>query len=176
MLKQKIEDALNSQINAELYSAYLYYSMAADFASRSLTGCAHWMNIQALEEMGHVQKFVNYINERGGRVSLKAIDAPPVEWSSPRKAFEDALEHEGHVTSLINSLVDLSTAESDHATCNFLQWFVEEQVEEEATAGEIVDKMKLVEGAAGGLFLLDAELAKRPATLPPTLGLGGATA
>jgi ferritin len=176
MLKPTIENALNKQINAELYSAYLYYSMAADFSSRSLTGCAHWMNIQALEEMGHAQKFVNFVNERGGHVALTAIGAPPVEWSSPLVAFEDSLAHEGEVTALINSLVDLSVAESDHATNNFLQWFVEEQVEEEAAAGEVVDKMKLIEGAAGGLFLLDAELGKRPAVLPPTLGLGAATA
>jgi len=144
--------------------------MAAHFASQSLTGCSHWMNIQAVEEMGHVQKFVDFVIERGGRVALAAIDAPPVEWASPLAAFEAALEHEGHVTALINSLVDLSLEESDHATSNFLQWFVEEQVEEEASAGEIVDRMKLVDGSAGGLFLLDTELGKRPAVVPPTLG------
>jgi ferritin len=171
MMNQKVQDALNEQINAEMYSAYLYYSMAANFASQSLTGCTHWMNLQALEEMGHVQRFVNFINERGGRVILKAIGAPRTEWDSPLAAFEQALEHEGHVTSLINGLVDLAIAESDHATNNFLQWFVGEQVEEEAAAGEIVDKFKLVENAEGGIFLLDAELAKRPVTLPPSFGM-----
>lgn len=159
--------------NAEMYSAYLYYSMAAHFASQSLTGCARWMNLQAVEEMGHAQKFVDFINERGGRVVLKAIEAPPVEWSSPLEAFEQSLAHEGIVTGLINALVDVAVAESDHATNNFLQWFVGEQVEEEATVGEIVDRLKMVDSALGGIFLLDAELGKRPLTLPPTLGLEG---
>jgi len=169
MLDQKVENAINDQINAELYSAYLYYSMAAYFESLSLKGFAHWMRVQALEEMSHVQKFFSYINDRGGRVVLQPIEAPLSEWASPLAIFEATYAHEVQVTGLINRLMDLALAESDHASCHFLQWFVGEQVEEEASADEIVQKLKLVNKTEGGLFLLDQEMDKRTFTAPPDL-------
>ena len=169
MLKQNVQDAINDQINAELYSAYLYYSMAAYFESISLKGFAHWMRVQALEEMSHVQKFFSYINDRGGRVLLAPIEAPPTEWESPLAVFEATYAHEVQVTALINKLMDLAVAESDHASCNFLQWFVGEQVEEEASADDIVQKLKLVNKSEGGLFLLDQEMDKRTFVTPPEL-------
>ena len=169
MLKQNIQDAINDQINAELYSAYLYYSMSAYFESISLKGFSHWMRVQALEEMTHVQKFFSYINDRGGRVLVKPIEAPPTEWESPLAIFEATYAHEVQVTALINKLMDLALAESDHASCNFLQWFVAEQVEEEASADDIVQKLKLVDKSEGGLFLLDQEMDKRSFAPPPDL-------
>ncbi len=166
MLNKKIENALNEQINAEMYSANIYYAMSAYFESISLKGFAKWMRIQALEEMTHAHRFFAYINDRGGRVTIKAIEAPTLEWESPLKAFEEAYAHEGKVTALINKLMDLSLKESDHATANFLQWFIAEQVEEEAAADEVVQQLKLVEKTEGGLFLLDREMNTRSFTLP----------
>jgi ferritin len=169
MVTQKIQDAINEQINAEAYSAYLYYSMAAYFESISLKGFAHWMRVQALEELTHVQKFFTYLNDRGGRVLMKPIEAPPSDWASPLAVFEAAYAHEVEVTGLVNQLMDLALAESDHATSNFLQWFVAEQVEEEASADEVVQKLKLVDKTEGGLFLLDQEMDKRTFVVPPDL-------
>jgi ferritin len=169
MLNQKVQDAINDQVNAELYSAYLYYAMAAYFESISLKGFSHWMRVQALEEMTHVQKFFSYIHDRGGQVLMKPIEAPPSEWTSPLAAFEATYAHEVQVTALINKLMDLALAESDHASCNFLQWFVGEQVEEEASVDEIVQKLLLVEKTEGGLFLLDQEMDKRTFVLPAEL-------
>jgi ferritin len=169
VLKENIQDAINDQINAEIYSAYLYYSMAAYFESISLKGFSHWMRVQALEEMTHVQKFFSYINDRGGRVLVKPIEAPPTEWDSPLAIFEATYAHEVQVTALINKLMDLAVAESDHASCNFLQWFVGEQVEEEASADDVVQKFKLVDKSEGGLFLLDQEMDKRSFVPPPDL-------
>jgi ferritin len=161
MLCSKMEGALNSQINAEYYSSYLYLSMAAYFDSINLLGMANWMRVQAQEEMVHAMKFFDFVAERSGRVTLTSIEAPPTEWASPLAAFEAALAHERHISSLINKLVDLALAESDHAANNFLQWFVAEQVEEEATADGIVQQLRLVKDAPGGLFLLDRELGQR---------------
>ena len=172
MIKKKVADKINAQINAELYSAYLYYSMAAYFDSMSLKGFAHWMNAQALEEMNHANLFATYLEERGGRVLLGAIAAPETEWKSPLACFEAVYTHEQHVTDLINKLMTLAIAESDYATSNKLQWFIAEQVEEEASADEVVQKLKLVDKTEGGLFMLDIELAKRPFMLP--LALAGA--
>ena len=172
MIKKKVADKINAQINAELYSAYLYYSMAAYFESMSLKGFSHWMKAQALEEMNHANIFATFLTERGGRVLLKAIDAPQTEWKSPLACFEAVYTHEQHVTDLINKLMALATAETDYATANKLQWFIGEQVEEEASADEVVQKLKLVDKTEGGLFLLDIELAKRPFMLP--LALAGA--
>jgi ferritin len=169
VLNQKIQDAINDQINSELFSAYLYYSMATYFESISLKGFSHWMRVQALEEMTHVQKFFFYVYDRGGQILLKTIEAPPSEWASPLAAFEATYEHEVRVTGLVNGLMDLALAESDHATCNFLQWFVAEQVEEEASADEIVQKLRLVEKTEGGLFLLDQEMDKRTFAMPSEL-------
>jgi ferritin len=135
--------------------------MAAYFHSENLTGFASWMEIQSQEEMQHAMKIYNYVNERGGRVTLDVISKPTTTWTSPTKAFEYALAHEKKVTASINKLVDLVLDESDHATQIFLQWFVTEQVEEEATADGIIQKLKMVSKAPNGLFLMDRELARR---------------
>ena len=161
MIKGKIENELNKQLNAELYSSYLYLSMSAYFESINLKGFANWMRVQAQEELVHAMKFYDYINERGGRAVLMAIDAPPAKWQSPFVVFEHVYEHEQKVTGLIHDLVNLAISENDHATNNFLQWFVAEQVEEESSADEIVQKLKLVEDARGGIFMLDKELGQR---------------
>ena len=166
MLNQRMEDALNEQHNAELYSGYLYLAMSAWFQSINLSGFAAWMRVQAQEELVHAMKFYDYINERGGRVTLKTIDGPPSEWDSPLAAFEGAYAHEQKVTGMINGLVDLAREEHDHATEIFLQWFVSEQVEEEDSANEVVQKIKLMGEASGGLFMLDRELGQRTFTSP----------
>lgn len=163
MISKKLQNALNKQINAELYSSYLYFSMSAYFDDLNLKGMAHWMKIQAQEEMMHVLKFYDFLNDRGGRVLLEAIDKPATEWKSPLNAFEDAYKHEQKVTKLINDLVDLAIVEKDHAACSFLNWFVDEQVEEEANADQIVKNLKLVGDHPQGLFMLDKELGARPA-------------
>ena len=168
MIKEKIREALNQQLNAELYSSYLYLSMAAYFESINLKGFANWMRVQTQEELVHAMKFYDFIIERGGKVVLSSIEGPRTEWPSPLAVFEHAYEHEQKVTGLINNLVDLSAAEQDHATSNFLQWFVAEQVEEEASADEVVQKIKLMGDASGGLFMLDRELAQRVFTPPAT--------
>jgi len=165
-VNKKIEKALNEQLNAELYSAYLYYSMSAYFHSINLEGMATWMKVQTAEEMTHSAMFNNYIIERGGRVKLMSIDAPPTEWKSPLSAFESIYEHEQKVTGLINGLVDLALKESDHAANAFLQWFVTEQVEEEASVDGIVQNLKLVGGKGSGLFMIDRELGQRTYTAP----------
>ena len=161
MLKESVEKALNKQINAELYSAYLYQSMAAYFEDKSLSGFAQWMDLQAEEEKNHARKIYDYINERGGRVILEGIDKPESEWESNLDVFEDSLAHEEKITAMINDLVSLSAEEKDYATHSFLQWFVDEQVEEEDTVGEIVDKLKLVGDSTQGLFMMDDKLAAR---------------
>jgi len=166
MLSDKMEAAINQQINAEMYSSYLYLSMATYFESISLGGFSNWMRQQAQEEMFHGMKMFDFVCERGGRVTLKAIDEPPSEWSSVLDVIENVLAHEQKVTGLINDLVNLALDERDHATNIFLQWFVSEQVEEEDTAGGLVDKLKLIGGDANGLFMLDTELATRVFTLP----------
>jgi ferritin len=164
MLSEKMEKALNDQIQAEIYSAYLYLSMEAYFQAINLTGCASWMQVQYQEEMSHAMKFYGFINERGGRVILQAIDAPPDQWDSPLAAFETTLQHEQTVTARINDLVDVAIAERDHATNNFLQWFVAEQVEEEDSANSVIEQIKLFGDA--GLFMLDRELGQRVFTPP----------
>jgi ferritin len=172
MLSKKMQTALNKQIVAELYSAYLYLSMSAYFHSINLGGFANWMRVQAMEESTHAMKIFDFVNERGGRVLVGAIDKPATNWVSPRAAFEAAYKHEQKVTGMINSLVDLAIKERDHATENFLQWFVSEQVEEEASADEVVQKLKLVGKDGGGLFMVDQELGQRVFT-PPAPGKGG---
>ena len=166
MLSEKMEKALNDQIQAEIYSAYLYLSMQAYFESVNLEGFAGWMQVQYQEEMSHAMKFYGFINERGGRVLLQTIDAPPSEWASPLAVFEATLDHEQKVTARINDLVDVAIAERDHATNNFLQWFVAEQVEEEDSVGGVLEQIKLVGEAKGGLFMLDRELGQRTFTPP----------
>ncbi|MBW1998903.1 MAG: ferritin [Deltaproteobacteria bacterium] len=171
MLSKTMEKALNDQVNAEMYSAYLYLAMEAYFQSVGLNGFATWMRVQTQEELVHAMKIYDFINERGGRVTLRAIEAPPTEWDSPLGVFQAAYEHEQKVTGLINDLVDLSQAEKDHATHNFLQWFVGEQVEEEDSANKVVEKIKLVGEAQGGLFMLDRELGQR-VFVPPAQTAG----
>jgi len=161
MLSKGMQKAINDQINAELYSSYMYAAMAMYFEDEDMSGAAGWMMAQAREEMVHAEKFMNYVNERGGRVILEAIEKPPVEWDSVLAAFEAALEHERKVSSLIGDLVTLARKENDHMTDNFLQWYVAEQVEEEASAAEVVRKLKLVGGSGGGMFMIDNELGRR---------------
>lgn len=161
MIPKKLEDALNDQINAELYSAYLYLAMAAYFEQDDLPGLAHWMTIQVQEELAHVKRFYDYMFERDGRVLLGAIAAPPKEWESPLAAFQAAYEHEQHVSKRIHDLVTLARQEQDHATENFLQWFVSEQVEEEATAKAITAQLRRTGDFGAGLLMIDRELAQR---------------
>jgi ferritin len=172
MLNDKMQEALNSQINAEIYSSYLYLSMSAYFESINLSGFASWMRAQAQEEMVHAMKFYDYVNERGGRVILGPIEAPPSEWESAVAVFDATYKHEQKVTGLINDLVDLAIEEKDHATNNLLQWFVSEQVEEEASASGVLNKAKLTGDAPGGLFMLDQELGARVFTMPVAAGQG----
>ena len=166
MLSKKLEDALNAQMNWEIYSAHIYLSMASHFATEGLPGFAAWMNAQYQEEMFHAMRFFNYINEAGGHAKLGKIDAPQHSWKSPLDAFEMALEHEQGVTARINKIADLAMDERNHAVGIFMQWFISEQVEEEASVTDAVGKLKLV-GDGGGLFMLDRELGTRVFT-PPT--------
>lgn len=166
MLKKKVEKALNQQLNRELYSAYLYLSMSAYFESTNLKGFANWMRIQTQEELMHALKFYSYIIDRGGRVTMEAIEAPPSEWKSALAAFEQVSDHEQKVTALIHELVNLAVAEQDHATNGFLQWFVAEQVEEEASVDAVRHKLTLIGEDGGGLFMLDGELGQRVFTAP----------
>ncbi len=167
MIGKKMEKALNEQINAEYYSAYLYLSMVAYFEDKNLPGFSHWMKNQVQEETMHAMKIFDFVCERGGRVTLKEIEQPPKSWKSPLDAFEAAYKHEQLVTSLINKLVDLAITEKDHATNSFLQWFVNEQVEEETSVDTIVQNLKMAENAPGALFMIDRELGRRTFT-PPT--------
>jgi ferritin len=166
MISDTMQKSINDQINAELFSAYLYLAMEAYFQSKGLAGFASWMRVQTQEEMVHAMKMYDFINARNGRVELQEIAKPPLEWASPLDAFEAAYLHETAVTSLINKLVDLAIEESDHATNNFLQWFVAEQVEEEQSTGTVVDKLKLLGKSTEGLFQLDKELGTRVFTPP----------
>lgn len=161
MLSKKLEQAINKQINAEIYSSYLYESMAAYYESINLKGFAHWMYVQALEEKTHARRFFNYVNDRGGRITLMTIAAPPVKWKDPTEPFKDAYAHEQKVTALINNIVNISIAEKDHLTTNMLQWFVNEQVEEESSALDIYQKLKLLGGRGDGLFILDKDVGAR---------------
>ena len=161
MLKSNIQEALNNQINGEMASTYLYLSMAAYFKSKNFHGLAKWMEVQSGEEWGHAMKIFGHVNDRGGCVILKQIDAPPSEWKSALHVFEHTLAHEEKVTEMIHAIVKLAIAESDYATQAFLQWFVNEQVEEEAQTKSIVEKLKLMGDGNIGLFILDGELGKR---------------
>lgn len=165
-MNQKLEKAINAQINAELYSAYLYLSMGAYFEEQGLSGFANWMRVQFEEEQFHGLKFFDYVAERGGRVILESIEKPKTKWESPLAVFEEVLEHERHVTSLINNLIDIAIEERDHATKSFLNWYIDEQVEEEASAEDILNQLKLVDGDGRGLLMLDREMASRSFTPP----------
>ncbi|MFQ5975753.1 MAG: ferritin [Candidatus Hydrothermarchaeales archaeon] len=161
MLNEKMEEALNSQLNFEIYSAYIYFSMSAYFLSIKLPGFAQWMRAQTQEEMVHVMKFYDYINEREGRIKLQQIDRPATEWESPLKAFENALNHEKIVTGRINDMVTLAIEVKDQVTNNFLQWYVKEQVEEEESVGGVVEKIKEIGDETSGLQKIDQELSTR---------------
>jgi ferritin len=161
MLSKKMQNALNDQINAELFSSYLYLSMAAYFEAQNLMGFANWMHVQAREENVHAMKFYRFVNDRRGQVLLQPIEGPQTDWDSPLAVFEESLHHEQKVTGLINKLVDLAIKESDHATNSFLKWFLDEQVEEEANVDMVIQDLKRIGDSGQSLFLLDRELAGR---------------
>ncbi len=165
-ISKKMEAALNEQINAELYSSYLYYAMAAYLEAENFRGMANWMKVQAQEELVHVTKFFEYVNERGGRVVLDAIAKPPSEWDSPADAFAQAYAHEQMISDRINRLVAIAEEEKDRATLAFLQWFVTEQVEEESSAKTVADQLAMLAGAPHTLFMMDRELGQRTFTPP----------
>lgn len=161
MLSEKVQTALNGQIKEELQSAYNYLAMSAESDRLGLPGFTNWFKMQYTEELAHADRFFHYVLERNGEVELHALEKPHVSGESPLSLFEKALAHEQHITACIFQLKDLARAESDHATDVFLEWFVNEQVEEEASAQEVIDKLKLVDGSPNGLFMIDRELANR---------------
>lgn len=160
-LNQKVEEVLNKQINAEFWSAYLYLSMSAYFQHRGLKGFANWMRVQYQEELSHANKLFDYINERGGRVALEAIVDVDTDWDDLLDVFTNTYDHECKVTEMINNCIDVAVEVKDHATTTMLQWFVNEQVEEEATALEIIEQIRLVGESGQAIFLLDKEFAGR---------------
>ncbi len=161
MIGQKMQDALNEQIKHELESGYLYLSMATYFHDAGLDGMAKWMKAQALEEQEHAMKIFDHIIERGGRVNLKALAEPQKEWESPLEAFKAAYDHEMFITSKIDELVDLAKKENDHPAESMLEWFVDEQVEEEDSASSIVSLLERASDSGNGLVMVDRELGKR---------------
>lgn len=169
MISSKIQDAINAQINAEFWSAYLYLSMGMHFEAEGHTGIANWFRIQFKEEQAHAEIFINYLLSRGGRVELKAIADVPTTWESPLAAYTDTLAHEEKVTALINNLYALAEAEHDYATRGKLDWFVSEQVEEEETAKSLIDRLKLIGDNGLALYMLDQELAQRVYNVPSPL-------
>lgn len=169
MITPKIQDAINAQINAELWSAYLYLSMGMQFEADGHAGIANWFRIQFKEEQAHAEIFINYLLSRGGRVVLKAIDAVPTQWDSPLAAYQATLAHEEKVTAMINELYALAEAEHDYATRGKLDWFVAEQVEEEETAKGLIDRLKLIGDNGLALYMLDQELATRVYNVPAPL-------
>ncbi|MDR1742494.1 MAG: ferritin [Dysgonamonadaceae bacterium] len=161
MVSKNLETAINNQINAEFWSAYLYLSMSVHFANKGLSGLANWFKVQFEEEQEHAIKFMNYLIERGNKVELKPVEKVPTSWDSALAAFQDTLEHEKVVTGLIHNLVKIAREENDYATENVLQWFVNEQVEEEGTAQGIVEKLKLIGSNTFGIYTIDKELGQR---------------
>ena len=169
MISEKINKLLNEQVQKEFYSAYLYLGMQAYFANQNLDGFANFFSVQVQEERDHAMKFYNYINHKGGKVELLQINAPEMNFNSAEEIFAATLVHEQLVTKSIYNIVDNSLEERDHATNTFLQWFVTEQVEEEATVEKNLRKLKLIKNDSNGLLMLDAELATRVYT-PPAVG------
>jgi len=161
MINKSMQDAMNDQINKELYSSYLYLSMAAYLEDRNLSGFAHWMRVQETEEREHAMKFYDFIVERGGRVMLKAIEAPKTEWKSTLELAEEVAAHEAMITASIHALYELALKEKDYSAQIMLQWFITEQVEEERNAAEIVSNLKLIEDRGTAVLMLDHRLAKR---------------
>lgn len=166
MLNVKLQDALNKQINAEFFSAYMYLSMSAHFSAVNLNGMAGWMREQAREELTHATKMYDYVHARGGTVTLTTIEAPQQKWNSPLDVFQHAYGHEQQVTAMINNLVDLAIVEKDHASHNMLQWYISEQVEEEETFSEVLEKIRMVNNDASGLLMINKEMALRQFTPP----------
>jgi ferritin len=166
-LGPEMEAAMNAQLNREFYSSYLYLSMTAYFDNASLPGHSHWMRLQAAEEYAHALKFFDFINDRGGRVQLAAIAEPQSSFGSSLEAFSQALEHEREISDHIGRLYEQATAQKDHATMTFLQWFVNEQVEEEKTLDQLVATLGLIGDEKAALWMFDRELATRTAA-PPT--------
>lgn len=166
MISDKMCKALNNQVNAELFSSYLYLSMSSWFSERSLSGFASWMRVQAQEELSHGMKIYDYILERGGKIEFGAIEQPESKWQAAAEIVGEVVKHEAKVTGLVNDLVDVAFAQKDHATNIFLQWFVAEQVEEEASVGEVLERMKMIDGDSAGMFAMDMELGKRVFTAP----------
>ena len=160
-MNNKIQKSINDQINAEMYSAYLYLAMGAYFDASSLTGFANWMKVQAQEEMSHAMKFYNFVYERGGKVELGAIEKPSADFKSPLDVMKEVLAHEKIVTGLIHNLYELATKEKDYAFQSFLKWFIDEQVEEEGNASDLIEKLQLAGEKGPGLFMMDKELATR---------------
>lgn len=173
MLNKEVEKAINAQINAEFWSAYLYLSMSMHFANKGYSGIANWFMIQFKEEQDHATIFMNYINSRDGKVMLEPIAAVETEWESPLAAFKATLAHEQKVTSLINDIYAVATAERDYASQNMLQWFINEQVEEEETAREYIDALEKIGDNGYGLYMFDKELAARVYSTPAPLGAKG---
>ncbi len=163
MLSEKMQAALSHQINEELESAYVYLAMASESERLGLPGFTNWFKLQYHEELGHADRFFNYVHERNGKVNLEAIAKPNISDETPLSLFEKTLEHEQHISKCIFNLKDLARAESDHATDVFLEWFVNEQVEEEASVQTVIDQLRLIDGSPNGLFLIDRELASRQA-------------
>ncbi|ABR31053.1 ferritin [Thermosipho melanesiensis] len=161
MLNEKMIEALNNQVNEEFYSAYLYLSMAAHFENIGLKGFANWMRIQAMEEKDHAMKIFDYLARQGAKIKLFGIKEPPSEFGSIKEIFEEVLKHEQYITSKINELVDLAESLKDRPTFNFLQWYVDEQVEEEENANDILSQLKLIGDNKNALFMLDKELSQR---------------
>ncbi|MCK5883957.1 MAG: ferritin [Bacteriovoracaceae bacterium] len=168
-MSNTVREALNLQINREFASAYLYLAMSAWLDRNERPGAAHWMKLQYAEEIQHVERFFNYMTERSYSVEFEAIDRPKGEWESVLDIFEDALAHEKQVSAWINELVDISIKEKDHATNNFLQWYVAEQVEEESNASAIIGQLKMIDGNGYGMFMLDKELGQRVLTPAPAV-------
>ena len=161
MLNKKVEEALNAQINAEMWSAYLYLSMSAWCAADGKPGMANWYEVQFQEEQDHAKILFNYVISRAGKVELKAIDEVPTQWNKLLDVLENTLAHEQKVTSLINNLYAIAEEEKDYATASMLKWFIDEQVEEEETAQGIIDNLKMIKDNGYGLYMLDEELGAR---------------
>ena len=161
MYSKRVMELMNDQIKHELYSAYLYLSMSAYFEGESLPGFAHWMRLQAAEEQEHAMKFYDFIYERGGRVVLQAIDQPPAEFESLREVFKQTLEHEKKVTGLIEAIYAAAVEDKDYASQTFLNWFIDEQVEEEKNATDLLETLRMVGDKGSALIMFDRELGRR---------------
>ena len=169
MISEKMQEALNEQVNKEFYSAYMYLAMSAYCETLGLPGFAYWMRMQYEEESIHVTKMFDYILVQGGQVHLKTIEEPPKEYGTPLEVFEKTLEHEQYVTGLIHKLMDLAVEERDYASQTFLQWYVTEQVEEESNVNNVVAPLRMLDGDKGGLMMIDQKLAMRKTPAAPVV-------